>query len=412
MRRVLVTAGQVYGRLDDNKLVGNRSRGIWAIRFADHLAMSSWREEIDHHVTLLVPDTMSKVWLKGQLSRITTLDVEIVQHTGFEDYQAKCLDFAKTHDAAVMAAAVVNWIPWLPKPGKMPTEGYKEGDVIDVPFYLAPRVINRMREVNPELTLIGCKMLVGAERWQLQGAAHKVALDARAHVVVANDLTDLHTKILVFPDRTVQEYTDDWNGFYAALQAVIDDDYWRTEGTPGTNEEIVNTNPSPQVKDAKRIFDAILQRYRGRFTQRDAAGKTVHGSLLVPVAGGGFLASPRIKNPDFTSRDAVWVAPMHAQKEPRTVVAGRGAKATMNVGLLMRMALWSQRERQEDSCFAVRPLPVLHLHEQLDGVPTVPYAPPGTDRDNLREIPGSAFNIEGHGFVACINPASYEIGGE
>jgi len=38
--KVLITAGQVYGRLDDNKLVGNRVRGIWACRFTEHLAKS------------------------------------------------------------------------------------------------------------------------------------------------------------------------------------------------------------------------------------------------------------------------------------------------------------------------------------------------------------------------------------
>lgn len=53
--------------------------------------------------------------------------------------------------------------------------------------------------------------------------------------------------------------------------------------------------------------------------------------------------------------------------------------------------------------FKGRPMAMLHLHEQLPGVPTVPYAPPGTVRDNEREIPGPVFNIEGHGFIACLD---------
>ena len=55
------------------------------------------------------------------------------------------------------------------------------------------------------------------------------------------------------------------------------------------------------------------------------------------------------------------------------------------------------------SSFAARPPCILHLHEQLEGVPTLPYGPPGTDRDNLRDIPAPAFNIEGHGFIACLD---------
>ena len=51
--RVLITAGQVYGRLDDNKLVGNRVRGLWATRFAE------WLAERGHQVTLVLPDTFA-----------------------------------------------------------------------------------------------------------------------------------------------------------------------------------------------------------------------------------------------------------------------------------------------------------------------------------------------------------------
>jgi hypothetical protein len=67
-------------------------------------------------------------------------------------------------------------------------------------------------------------------------------------------------------------------------------------------------------------------------------------------------------------------------------------KATMNATLLMRHL------KQHPSAAAV-----LHLHEQLPNVPTVPYAPPGTVRDNLREIIGHVYNIEGHGCIASLD---------
>ena len=52
MKRVLITAGTVYGPLDANKLVGNRVRGLWATQFAGYLSAKG------HEVTLLLPDTM------------------------------------------------------------------------------------------------------------------------------------------------------------------------------------------------------------------------------------------------------------------------------------------------------------------------------------------------------------------
>ena len=30
MKRILITAGSVYAKLDDNKIVSNRARGTWA----------------------------------------------------------------------------------------------------------------------------------------------------------------------------------------------------------------------------------------------------------------------------------------------------------------------------------------------------------------------------------------------
>lgn len=42
--------------------------------------------------------------------------------------------------------------------------------------------------------------------------------------------------------------------------------------------------------------------------------------------------------------------------------------------------------------------------EQLPDVPTLPYAPPGTVRDNNRILPDCpAFNIKGHGFIKILS---------
>ena len=39
-------------------------------------------------------------------------------HTGYDSYREHCHQLAPKVDAAVMAAAVVNWIPETPFPGK------------------------------------------------------------------------------------------------------------------------------------------------------------------------------------------------------------------------------------------------------------------------------------------------------
>ena len=75
----------------------------------------------------------------------------------------------------------------------------------------------------------------------------------------------------------------------------------------------------------------------------------------------------------------------------REIDIQENGKASLNAPLLFRHA-------EKFNCKYV-----LHLHEQLPDVPTVEYAPPGTTRDNLREIPAKTYNIEGHGFIACLD---------
>jgi len=248
-------------------------------------------------------------------------EIHIAKHHGFESYRDRCWEFAETHDAAVLAAAVVNWIPAEPIKGKMDTKGYKAGDRINIPFVLAESVINRMRVINPKLTLIGCKMTIGASEDFLLDAARGVIRASKANVVVANDQgRDLKQKLLVYPDGCVQEFIDDWGAFYYTLLEIMADKHWHTEFTPGSNAEIINKG-DPHMEKARKIFDTVADLYRDRFTQRSIT--SVHGAILVPVVGGGYLCTPRVKGPDFTSADAVWVAPEHSWVKRGIVISCR-----------------------------------------------------------------------------------------
>lgn len=378
--RVLVTAGCVYGRLDDNKLVGNRVRGLWAGLFATYL------EGRGHEVTLLVADTMPKdEEIVGRGPK-----VKIIRHNGYDSYRAQCLELAPTVDAAVMAAAVVNWIPAAPIKGKMPTTGYREGDIIQIPFVLAPRVIQGMKARNPKLTLIGCKMLIGAPYEDLIEAAYSgVLLPARCNVVVANDpQAGLKNKWLVYQDRTVQHFGDSFEAFYEALEAVILDQHYETAHTLATNLAL-------SFPAEAELFDRIVDSNRSRFVRPVAGRDMVFGAVAVKTAE-GWLCSPREKGQQFSAKNAVLVTKVIIEHpEGRRFVDVEGlTKATLNAPLLIRFGEASQAAA------------VLHLHEQLPDVPTLPYAPPGTVRDNERTIPIKAltkgFNIEGHGFLLPI----------
>src|SRR5579863_4671537 len=75
-KNVLITAGPVYGKLDDNKLVSNRIRGIWATKFGDYLSGCG------HHVTLLLPKVNSFEHIPSVRN--------VVYHDGYYEYKKKC----------------------------------------------------------------------------------------------------------------------------------------------------------------------------------------------------------------------------------------------------------------------------------------------------------------------------------
>ena len=383
-KKILITAGQVYGKLDDNKLLGNRTKGKWAVQLA------LWLKGVygnDAEVTVLVPDILDELLM----SELIKNPIKFFRHKGFDEYRQKCLELAPLMDAAIMASAVVNWIPKEPFKGKMPTDKQE----MNIPFYLAPRVINEMKQKNPKLTLIGCKMLIDSEPEDLIEAAYNVLLNSKSNMVIANDMGHgLRTKHIVYQDRSVITYDDYFEGFYMAIADAIYDKHYRTE------YEGWGTNCFDQgaTAEACKIFDQIVDENRKRFFKPLKKDSRVFGSVLVPINRGlafeSWIVSPREKNELFTSKEATRVSGASdldagvIQTGSNTHVTGK--KASLNAPLLIRVAKKYQ------------PKAVLHLHEQLPDAPTVPYAPPGTFRDGNRDIPADTFNIEHHGFIKCI----------
>ena len=369
MKTVLITAGPVYGKLDDNKLVSNRSRGLWVTHLLPHLTAN------DYFTVLVVPDIMRKQFEEWEGCN----SILIVYHSGYHSYADICYEWAPKVDAAIMAAAVVNYIPKTPYPGKMPTDK----EEVLIPFILAPRVIDRMREINPSLTLIGCKLLFSDDYDKLIEAAYHVVLRAKCNAVIANDgRLGLRKKFMVHQDRTVVAFDDDFDGLYGHLMQIMEDNHYRTV----VEEGAVETSP-----DSRAQFDRIINRYRDRFVCRVDGEDFVFGAVCVR-SNDGYLVSPREKGHAFTSEDAAVVS-----KVVNRTVHTRGGKATLNAPLLIR-----HLEKYPEAAG------VVHFHVVEGtlvpfGIPTVPYAPPGTVRDNDREVPGLVYVIKGHGWIVAVD---------
>ena len=169
--------------------------------------------------------------------------------------------------------------------------------------------------------------------------------------------------------------------------STIEEQHWRMKMSTIYDEGL------PNCTEAKVIFDRLVEENRSRFMPVE--GGRVYGAIIVKAGVLGWLSSPREKGSQFTSADATLVTSLDW---PERLVYVAGVNASLNAPLLIKYAVLYGLDA------------VVHFHEQIEGLPTLPYAPPGTERDNNRELPAGVlrdgFNIEGHG---CVLPI-YEYG--
>jgi len=268
-------------------------------------------------------------------------------------------------DAVVLGAAVANLIPVNPLKGKFPSHNYKPGDVIPIDFTIAPRIIDEVKKVAPKTHLFGFKLLKDVPHEELVRAAYEIVLEAKATAVFANDASNLDQVCMVTKERG--EHPMDRSEIEDNIDAMLADEYYHTS-VLGRHEFSAQ-------------FNAIIEKCAPRFTTVE--GGYIFGTVAMrdPANysdGGAFKTTGRGKKEADTKVDVLRV-----DHETREVTAT--GKASLNAPLLHRIF-----KANQDVQF------IIHLHEQVPGLPTFSYAPPGTVRDTMRAI-NTSFNIAGHG---------------
>jgi hypothetical protein len=354
--KFLVTGGPVHAHLDDVKIITNRFRGGRMEALARGLV------DLGHDVIYLTAihtpprQNFFTLWL----------------HDGFDDYLTKVLHAGELGiDAFVLGAAVANLVPINPWKGKFPSHQYKPGDRVDIPFMVAPRIINDIRRKFPESKLFGFKLLSGAPYSELIEAAHKVALDSHATVIFANDAKSLNYKYAVTKDRVVQ--------FLAAddlTQFIIDytrDTYYRTE---------IEEYSCHGVVSATERAGRLITRFADKF-QSVGSSDLVFGTVACRIPGSGSLAFVTTRR-GKTEIGGGWETVSAVYHEDMVVQAT--GKASLNAPLLH----WIFAHVPETEA-------IVHYHQvACPDLHRLPYAPPGSVRDSQRDVRGS-FAIQGHG---------------
>ncbi len=362
-KRILITGGPVGANLDAVKIITNKFKGGRMAALAEDFC------RLGAKVTWLATrDSVRPAEHPG---------LEMAFHGGFDDYRAKVLALAPEHDAVILGAAVANLIPMNPWKGKFPSHDYKPGDRIPIDFTIAPRVVDEVKAAAPRADLVAFKLLAGFPREELISAAYGIALESGACAVVANDAANLDEALVVTRERAVHPMGKDRLAEF--LLGMFGDRHWRTRLDAGVPE------PSPEeVAELSAAMRRASESAEG-FFPRSPEG-LVFGAAALRRGEGGFVCTARGKREteDFCAVGRVIPLERTVEAFPR--------KASLNAPLLGKI-------------FASLPSArvILHGHVHVEGLPVLPWAPSGTDRDLEREIRGS-FNVQAHGCYLAFGP--------
>lgn len=358
MRKILITGGPVHAHLDSVKIITNRFRGGLMAQMAQTFA-----RDFDCEVTYLTT--------RDAVQPASSANLRVLHHQGYFDYRDQVLALAPVHTDVVLGAAVSNLVPAHPWKGKFPSHNYQEGQEVNIPFIVAPRVITQVKKAAPKVNLFGFKLLSDVSEEELVHAAYGVLLDAHATAVIANDTRDLQRKMVVTRERAIHELSAG-GAVESFVWELMQDEHYRTQ------LEDLPAQVPPEGAARVLTFARSAQQLDDKLFVQTPEGLLL-GTVAQRCAQGGFWTTSRGKR---ELEEAAYVR--HVDHGTRTVYCAE-RKATLNAPLLERLF---QAFPQLTS--------IVHGHVQDASLPTLAYAQPGTVRDSFRDVAGS-FNIEGHG---------------
>lgn len=167
-KKVLVSAGATYEKIDEVRGITNKSSGKMGVE----IAKESFIRGAD--VTLI----------KGKMTADVPNVFDVIEVESVEDMRSNILEQVKTHDIFISAAAVSDFIP------KIEIEENKISSSEDIILKLekAPKIIGEVKRVNPEIFLVGFKAEYNISRDELIKSAMERIEEHNLDLMVANDV--------------------------------------------------------------------------------------------------------------------------------------------------------------------------------------------------------------------------------
>ncbi|MBF0531720.1 MAG: phosphopantothenoylcysteine decarboxylase [Candidatus Omnitrophica bacterium] len=180
-KKILVTGGPTWVRLDAARVISNMSSGLMA-------------RDIVH---ALLEQGAKVTYLAGPaifgLNRGTK--ARVVPFLFFEDLEKSLTaELKKPYDAVIHAAAVADYRPQKTIAAKL-ASGRKEWKITLIP---TPKLIRKIKQINPRAYLVGFKLEPGLTEKKAQREAIRLAGTNACDLVVANSVDGGQYRGLVF----------------------------------------------------------------------------------------------------------------------------------------------------------------------------------------------------------------------
>jgi len=191
--KIIITSGGTSERIDDVRMITNRSTGKLGSLIADAFRGAAPDAEIIYvcSKTAVLPETpcdIIKIESAGEL--LQTLEKLLA---------------AEKIDAVIHAMAVSDYTVKAVMPAGSAEQKKISSDHDNLTILLekTPKVIGLIKQLQPETILVGFKLLSGVDEQTLLQAAHDLMIRNNCDFVLANDLSgiksDCHEAVLIKP---------------------------------------------------------------------------------------------------------------------------------------------------------------------------------------------------------------------
>ena len=169
-KKILVSAGATYEAIDPVRGITNRSSGKTGVEIAREAFIRGAK------VTMLC----------GKMDVSVPSIFREVKVESTEEMQGELKNLLKNQDIFISAAAISDFIP--EKSIQANVDKISSDNDIILKFKRAPKIINSVKKINPDIFLVGFKAEYKVSEEQLIDSARRKMKESSADIMIANDV--------------------------------------------------------------------------------------------------------------------------------------------------------------------------------------------------------------------------------